>query len=282
MSSIFYRLFHCKTPNHQINNRGDNPYERRDFVDSLSFANMGNGFWEEDWKILEIFKEGNILVQKNGLNLCIYNVNLIKGSELKLNNKVEVFMPKEYCSLMPGFYLVNGNMSLKHNSTILRIYWNVKSEGAVFLVNQITIKLNKQNIPFQFKIINNKYNFNRSDSAVLYINKDKLPDTLKEVIDIYKGIRFYIKDDTSMFTKQLFPGLSLAEDPNNNESFGQHRCRLLAEAFYYIYKNNIVSTDNKINSIIKYFNSHNIDVNHPYAYLDTINYYDSILQSIIK
>ena len=45
------------------------------------------------------------------------------------------------------------------------------SDGAIPLMNNLTTKLNKEKIPFQFKILNNANYFNRADAGVLYMNK---------------------------------------------------------------------------------------------------------------
>jgi hypothetical protein len=45
-----------------------------------------------------------------------------------------------------------------------------------------------------------------------------------------------MRPGTPVFTKFLAPGLGLAEDPGQGDSFGQHRCRLLADAMILAYE----------------------------------------------
>ena len=80
--------------------------------------------------------------------------------------------------------------------------------------------------------LTNRSHFVRSDAGVLYINKGDLNNSINLISSIYRNVRKYLKTNTSLFTKKIVPGLSLAEDPNNKESFGQHRSRILAESLY--------------------------------------------------
>lgn len=276
LTNLFYKILHCKqTVDYKPLLYDNDVSENRDFLESLSNENKGRGFWEDGWTIGEITDEGNISIQKNDLTLWINNRKLLFGSRFRKDQLVKVFMPKEFRFMLPGFYTVNGNKSLNYKSTILRIYWNIRSSGAHYLVRLISTHLNKNNIPFQFKIINSIPNFNRTDSAVLYTNRKDFDSILRILRDIYKRIRPFLKDETSVFSKKLFFGMSFGENPDTHESFGLNRSRILAEACYKIFEDNITSKYEKVHTISKHFNFYKIDVHRPYAYLGSVNYYDS-------
>jgi hypothetical protein len=49
---------------------------------------------------------------------------------------------------------------------------------------------------------------------------------------------------TPLFTKRLFEGISVAEEPlkkKGKESFGQHRCRIISEGIFKAYRNNVLN-----------------------------------------
>jgi HopA1 effector protein family len=63
----------------------------------------------------------------------------------------------------------------------------------------------------------------------MYIRKEAYPAVVNLLGRIYPLIAPFLKPGTPVFTKPLAPGIGLAEDPGQAESFGQHRCRLLAD-----------------------------------------------------
>ena len=129
----------------------------------------------------------------------------------------------------------------------------------------LTSELNNINLPFQFKILNNSNYFTRSDAAVLYIDKLNIKDMSLIFIKNTSRNQTLSKSATPLFAKKLVPGLSLAEDPNNGESFGQNRSRILAEALYEIYDNNMLSITDQLLQISKHFDKNDIDVEKPYS-----------------
>ena len=97
----------------------------------------------------------------------------------------------------------------------------------------MTLTLNNNEVPFSFKILNLivPILFGLTLEC-LYINKEDLNNSINLISSIYGNVKKYLKTNTSFFTKKIVPGLALAEDPNNKESFGQHRSRILAESLY--------------------------------------------------
>ena len=50
---------------------------------------------------------------------------------IAVGEKGYVSMVKEFRELLSGFYMANGDISLKENASITRIYWNISSAGAI-------------------------------------------------------------------------------------------------------------------------------------------------------
>ena len=71
------------------------------------------------------------------------------------------------------------------------------------------------------------------------MDKKILEKSIYALSKIYNNIKSFLKADTPLFAKRLSSGISLAEDPQNGESFGQNRSKILSEAIYEIYKKNI-------------------------------------------
>ncbi|MDE1812251.1 MAG: hypothetical protein KGH85_05225 [Thaumarchaeota archaeon] len=233
ISSILYQKYHCRISEigQFTNSVISAHYNNQDFIESLSGANTGIGSWEFGWQVLKIEKNGQLAVQKDGLTLWAYpqQFRSTSGPDI-VGRKGYLGMPKELRHLLPGFYMAYGNAPLNDEPITVRLYWNIEMKGATTLLETITTQLNNENLPFKFKVLNNQNSFLRADAAVLYINKKYLEKAAVSLSRIYKTIQPFLKTPTPLFAKTIAPGVALAEDPDNGESFGQHRSRILAEA----------------------------------------------------
>ncbi len=251
----------------------------------LSNANTGIGTWEPGWEISKIEKNGKLVVKKNGLKIWIlpYQFVPLGNNRIEVGKKGYLRMVKEFRELLSGFYMANGNMTMEENISIVRIYWNVRSDGAIPLMNNLTTLLNQEKIPFQFKILNNANYFIRADAGVLYMDKKILEKSIYSLSKIFNSIKSFLKADTPLFAKRLSSGISLAEDPENGESFGQNRSKILSEAFYEIYKKNISTKEEKIREVRKYFQAKNIEINRPYLKnIESLDQYEKMFKGLFK
>jgi len=106
----------------------------------------------------------------------------------------------------------------------------VKAGAAPSLLSAVSNTFNRYQVPFRFKFLNRSEFYGRSDAAVLYTARRHFRIASELLAPLYADLCGGLEADTPLFTKVLAPGLSLAEDPGNGESFGMNRCRLLAEA----------------------------------------------------
>lgn len=251
--------------------------DRTPFIESLSASNTGIGFWSDGWGVHEI-KDGTVVVCLNGLKVWV-NSDFVLASEsssIDIGNMVQVKMPNESVTASPGFYMVFGNQPLDTQSSVvntLRIYWNVTSDGAPDLIFYITEMLNKDGIPFQFKVLNNPSLYQRCDAGVLYISSNDYIKVSEIITIIYPKIVNSLKSGTPAFTKRLADGIALAEDPDNNKSFGMHRCELFAEGMIRAYENNISEPDKVLQLIADYFTEICFDLDQPFLNPDKRDIY---------
>jgi hypothetical protein len=250
-------------------------------TERLSSANNGIGGWDSGWKIKNIERSPRQLeLQKNGLTLWAYPEEVIaqKGFT-KIGQKVHIKIGKEFRELSPGYYTAIGNAVSGHDSdNVVRIYWNITVGGAIKLMKNITKEFNAINIPFKFKILNNPYAFSRVDGGVLYISKRYLVGLNTILSEIYPRVKMYLNYPSSFFAKALVPGLSLAESPRTGESFGEHRCRILAKAIFNTYHKKLASKDEKVFEVIKYFADLGININTAYLNPNSVDDYDDLLK----
>lgn len=288
MQQTFYHILHCRSMNFSNESMRFNYNIMREFVEVLSQANTSNGRWENGWEIMEIMDDDKTIKVKKGENIILYqNINhfRIPNGNLVVGKIGSILMPKEMRQISYGFYTLFGNASDDYpNDVTVRIYWNINSSGAKILIKNITTELNADEIPFQFKTLSNPFSYNRTDAAVLYIKKKYLENCSKIIEKIYAEIKNFIKPDVSLFVKKIYPGLGIAEDIEGNESFGQNRTRILAEAILPAKGKfrETKSINRKKEDIISYFQNLGIDINKPYLNANSLDVYDQIFDKDTK
>ena len=70
----------------------------------------------------------------------------------------------------------------------------------------------------------------RRDNAVLYLSQDLFHAAWLALAPVLPRLGHALHPGTPLFTKQLAPGVGLAEDPCGDDSFGSARSRLVAGA----------------------------------------------------
>jgi hypothetical protein len=287
LKDLLYRVYHCRKAfpaGTNISHRTEYN-DIQDFTGDLSQSNTGKGTWEGEWVITKLEENRQVAVQKNGLTLWVFpdHFKSLDGT-LQVGKKGYIRMVKEFRRLLPGFYMANGDAPIdedKQDTTTVRFYWNIISSQASLLMRNITTELNKEYIPFRFKILNNPHNYPRADAAVIYLNKQYYDKSKDTIVKIYSTMKNFLNSPTPLFAKRLAPGLSLAEDPNCNESYGQHRSRILAEALYAASTKKINSIEETISEIDTYFANLGIDINKPYLNPGDSDNYETIPESTV-
>jgi hypothetical protein len=289
MQQTFYHILHCRNFNFSDESMRFNYYDiMREFVEALSQANTSHGRWENGWEIMEIMDNGKIIKVKKDPNIILYqdlDHFRIPNGNLEIGKIGSILMPKEMRQISYGFYTLVGNASdeedYNSNDATVRIYWNINSTGAKILVKHITTELNADEIPFQFKTLSNPFDYKRTDAAVSYIKKKYLQNCCKKINKVYAEIKNFIKPDTSLFVKQIYPGIGIAEYIEGNESFGQNRTRIFAEAILAA-KDKFRETkciNRQREDIISYFRNLGIDINKPYLTANSLDVYEQMFNN---
>ena len=246
------------------------------FVGALSGANTGKGYHESGWELLETADE-NALVRRGGLAMQVGKAAhpALEDGSAAPGDALQLPFAKEFLSIMPGYYLASGDAEFPDgNSTaVVRLYWDLVPGGAVLLMRKLTELLNQQRVPFRLKVLSDPTRYVRCDAAVLYIVRDAYDTIAPTIAEIYSGIATYLKPDVPAFTKPLAPGLGLAEDPGNGQSFGLHRCGLFAEGIVAAYKLKETSLAGRLGVVSVHFEQAGVSLETPYLNADSDDIY---------
>lgn len=220
----------------------------------LSAANCGKGTWEPGWIIQGPEEDGRIPVRKDQLTLWVTPLQLRSlGNSARTGTPCRIRIGKELRELMPGFYIAIGDgderSTRDEEGRLVRFYFHVEADGAVSFIRTVTMVLNRAGVPFRAKVVNQLEGFPRADAAVLYVDKRDYKRVAPLLSAIHEPLRPLLRKPVPLFTKRLADGIGLAEDPQTEDSFGQHRCRLVAQGLWSAFGSGRADDDSRMTSI---------------------------------
>lgn len=263
LQCIIYRQFYiqpCKT------NLKEPPLKKEleKNINLLSKANQGKEIFDEGWTVEEN-KNDELLTARKGNKL----IQLVPGEYLNIPNgnhrnrkrEVRVYRPKEYGDPDDIFYYAFGSaVDQSRNEETVRFYFNASFAGNLQWMKLLTGSLNEFSIPFVFKCLIHPYYYNRSDTAVLYCNKQHAAFAADLISSEYKKFKKNIRPVLPLFVYPFMKGIGFAEQPlNENESFGTHWSKLIAAGMMKAYEANLPK-EKWMNEVIKHISN-----NHGYT-----------------
>lgn len=128
----------------------------------------------------------------------------------------------------------------------------------------MTRVLNRAGLPFRFKVVNDPQGYTRCDAGVLYIARSDYPAVASALERIYSDLVEMLRPGVPALTKPLAPGLGLAEDPGTEDSFGMHRCGLLADALIRAHEQRKRSVESRLSVVAERFAEAGISLDEPF------------------
>jgi HopA1 effector protein family len=237
------------------------------FVEALSAANEGSGCNESGWEVLAT-AENHLRVRKGNLELWVRpeDYSATKDGFPQSESSVVLHLPKELRGMSPGYYMALSDQEdvPGDGETLVRLYWNLTASGAPVFMRGATRTLNDAGLFFRLKVLNDPRGYNRCDAAVVYFRKSQYSAIMDCLSHLYPQVASYLKPRTPVFTKPVAPGLGVAEDPGVNESFGQHRCRVLADGMIRAYEQGAKELGKRLEIVTECYMSSGICLNEPY------------------
>jgi len=270
LGRLLYLQCYCRRFTGEIDKREIQANPDSDFAKQLSAANGSREYLNRGWRIIRTLPTGHFVAEKNGLTRLLFTGEFISHADIRgpveEGAPISIFRPRESTTMHPGFYYVFGEAvgDDQDEKDLLRFYWNIKAGGATELVSLMTRNLNRFQLPFRFKILNNPSAYIRRDAAILYLNRRFYHLAAELLSEIYQHLTDKLNPDTPLFSKKLAHGLGLAEEPTTGESFGQQRCRILAQALWSSYEKKIEDEESQLLEISDLLEENGIDSEFPY------------------
>jgi hypothetical protein len=270
LQSQLYADFYCRgiaMPVRQGTGGHSVPASTLSFVRDLVDANSGSGYWDEGWDVSSVAGD-EVVLHKEGLALRARPRDCLIPESRSIEPGVQLSLrfPKDSLSISPGFYMAHSDEAFAagDSETLLRIYWNLTREGAVPFMGSATSMLNQAHLAFRLKVLNDPDQFDRCDAAVIYVRKRDFDAVFEIVGEIYPEVDPFLRPATPAFTKPIAPGVAVAEDPAQGESFGMHRCGLLADGMIRAHEQGREADHERLRTVEERFAKAGISLEKPF------------------
>ncbi|HEX5705828.1 MAG TPA: T3SS effector HopA1 family protein [Pyrinomonadaceae bacterium] len=214
----------------------DEPVSAEEFARRLSAANRGRDGWLAGWRV-ESVGAGGVVVVARGASRRVarpgdYALAFAEDVPPCVGCAVTLRVRKESLTVQEGVYCALGEQSPRthEESDVIRVYFNAPVSASLSLTEAATTHLNEWGVPFTLKVMLRRGERDRRDSAVLYLPRGRHRSLFQLLEKLPAQLFSQLRPGVPLFTKPLGVGVGLAESPLGGESFGMHRCRLLAES----------------------------------------------------
>jgi hypothetical protein len=238
------------------------------FAKRLKAANAGREHWDKGWAIHEIGPNGQIFVRKGDRERVAvpgaFISDGVPGAAPQVGTMVSIRAPHGTFDAQPGYYHAFGETldELADHLILTRLYFHCGAESAVSLVAELTAALNRFETPFQLKTLASPALYGRTDAAVLYVGARYFPIAARIISHCLSKIS--LEEAVPLFTKRLWPGVGAAVDPGSGESFGSHRCRIVAEAIVGAWRQGAFDASARIAAVTARFAAASLDLTRPW------------------
>jgi hypothetical protein len=190
--------------------------------------------------------------------------------------KVSVALPSELRRLSPGFYMALGDVGLDLEEPLVRHYWNLESAGGAALIAAGTGVLNQAGVPFRLKVAIEPASYDRCDAGVLYTPRRALATVAALLPTIRAAVAAHLRPGAPALTKPLAEGLGVADDPPGGDSFGLHRCGLLADGAIAAFEAGIGGGPARLAAVEARFAEAGVSFERPYLNADSVDEFELV------
>lgn len=237
------------------------------FVSELSRRSRSQDTWDGGWRIYLATSGGEVYARKGERQHLARPGTFLAaaGAALTPGATISCFCPRESTVAQPAFYFAFGETpnDVWDDFRLLRFYFNVPAIHAADLLALLSEQLNRYLIPFQLKTLNAPAMYGRSDATVLYVAR-RYFTVVTRLLTGRRSALAFLSDRTPLFTKPILPGVGAADEPGTGESFGMHRCRVVAEALVEAFAAGVRDEEARLAAVERRFQAHGLHLDRPY------------------
>jgi HopA1 effector protein family len=234
---------------------------------ALSDANTGHGSWDPGWIVDSCDgEEAVVSTPRLRVRIPAADCRADGGGPICAGAAASVRLPKELAALSPGFFMVLGEAEFEPtaSSGTVRVYWHITASGAPALVRALCSRLNAESLPFRLKVADHPVRFDRCDAAVLYLPIEAFEGVRGSLAHVAATLTSRLRPKLPALTRALAPGVGLAESPDTSESFGEHRCGLLADGIVNADERGVAPGAPRVDAVIASLGANGVQIDAPY------------------
>jgi hypothetical protein len=200
---------------------------------SFRCAHAGAVKFESGWTVVEAGHDGTCVVRSGDRHRMVRPAAMIAPGGLvpRRGDGVAVRRLVDDMPVDGGFWhTFSDRQALDMAAPLSRVYFHATADGAVAVVAAITDLLIDAGVAWQLKLLSVPAHFGRPDSAVLYLEHDVLCRLAGELLVRHRRLVGSLGSATPPLARRVAEGMAWAAQPRGDDSFGDHRCQLLAQA----------------------------------------------------
>jgi hypothetical protein len=240
----------------------------RDLVQVLRAADAAGDRWTDGWTIRRVAGNGRVVAQRQrDLRLadrCDVVVAGRVGLLPRVGDTASIADRHDHIDDDGWWRTASSSWPFTRplGQALVRLYWNVGLDALPTLVAELTALLGIDSRPWMLKSACAAEAHGRADATVLFAVADLVAERWRAIDAIAVGLGDAARDGAPPLTLPCRRGLSVAVDPGADESFGEHRCRLIAEGW-------CAGVDGRaaLAGIGRRFAAAGVDLDRPYTHL---------------
>lgn len=239
------------------------------FVSRLARATGGARYWDHGWRTVSA-GHSYAFVSDGEIMLYVDDPDALWPPDQAAGAPASVQLPCARENLSPGFfYLIGTRGRFDRGRPYPRFYLNVAPEAAPDVAAAL---LSTLDAPFEAKFANDPAAYCRVDPAVLYTGQHDYGATRATLLDLSDRHPDWWREGTPLFSLPLATGIAAAECPREGEetgaleSFGHHRCRLLAQGVLAALQGGDATPEAAIAAVAAAFEASGLDLAQPHRH----------------
>lgn len=174
---------------------------------------------------------GGAFVESADIRLWVPTRRALRPPKARVGAQVAVALPCVREAALPGFFtIVSRAGRLDPGAPHLKFYVHATPPGAVALLGSLLEAPALRTARFEAKVTNDPAHFGRTDTLLMYVSPRHAERVAAFLREFARRRPRALNEGTPPMTFPLTRGVAIAESPGHHaESFGSHRCRLIAE-----------------------------------------------------
>lgn len=247
MGQCLYDRFYLQPHNGNGSAFLSDPNQRSAFLRELAAANRASSSVSEGWSVVADKGTEVVVAGPDWEQVVVAAGDFVPDG----SGKGRVRLPASLAQRQQGYFHFLGEVDKPPLAPgqETRFYFHLCREGAIRFVSSVTTRLNAAGVPFRGKVVSDPQLYRRADAGVLYLRRDDAPRAVPALRAVWGDVHPYLCRSVPRFTKPLAPGLGVGESPGGGESFGMHRCRLVAEGLWLARERGEAEEDGRLRAV---------------------------------